>query len=128
MKGSDKMRASKEELPVLLQAGPAQIRGTDWDGLRVAVVSVPAGTDFGPLLAGLPNDRCSAEHWGYVLNGRLRVRYGDNSEETLQKGDYFYLPAGHTGAAEEDLEFIEISKPGGHDQFLAQARKNLAAM
>ena len=37
------------------------------------LISVPAGTDFGPLLKGLPNDRCPCPHWGYVLKGRLRV-------------------------------------------------------
>ena len=36
-------------------------------------------------------------------------------------------PSGHTGVAEEDLEFVEILPSEGHEQFLANARANLAA-
>ena len=122
------MRASKTELPMLLEAGPSQIRGTDWGSMRVAVLSVPAGADFGPLLKGLPNDRCPGEHWGYVVKGRLRITHADNQEEIMTAGDFYHMPPGHTGVAEEDSEFIEIGEPGPHDQFLDQARKNIAAM
>lgn len=52
------MRTATNELPLLVDAGPASVRGVDWDGMRAAVISVPAGTDFGPLLKGLPDDRC----------------------------------------------------------------------
>lgn len=38
------------------------------------------------------------------------------------------LPPGHTGVAEEDTEFLEISPPGRHQQFVDAARRNLAAM
>ncbi len=112
----------------MLEAGPSQIRGTDWGGMRVAVVSVPAGTDFGPLLKGLPNDRCPGAHWGYVLQGRIRISYTDAKEEILVAGDFYHMPPGHTGVAIEDTEFIEIGEPGPHQQFLEQAQKNIAAM
>ncbi len=122
------MHASKDQLPLLLEAGPAQVRGSDWDGLRVGIVSVPAGTDFGPLLRGLPRDLCGGAHWGYVVKGRLRVSYAGGEEEVLNVGDFFYLPAGHTGFAEEATDFVEISDPQKHDEFLENARKNLAAV
>lgn len=122
------MRASKNELPMLLEAGPSQIRGTDWGGMRVALLSVPAGADFGPLLKGLPNDRCPGAHWGYVIKGRLRITHADNQEETMTAGDFYHMPPGHTGVAEEESEFLEIGEPGPHDQFLDAARKNIAAM
>ena len=102
------MRASKSELPVLVEAGAASVRGADWGGMRAAVVSVPAGTDFGPLLKGLPDDRCPCPHWGYVMTGRLRIAYADR-EEILHAGDVYYMPSGHTGVAEEDTEFLEIA-------------------
>lgn len=122
------MRASKNELPMLLEAGPSQIRGADWGGMRVAVLSVPAGADFGPLLKGLPNDRCPGEHWGYVVKGRLRITHAGDQEEIMTAGDFYHMPPGHTGVAEEESEFIEIGEPGPHEQFLQAARKNIAAM
>lgn len=118
------MRASKNELPILLEAGAATVRGVDWDDMRVAVVSVPAGTDFGPLLKGHPNDVCPCPHWGYVVKGRLKIQ-SDDGAETLRAGDVFYLSAGHTGVAEEDTEFLEVSPPDKHQAFIDVARRNL---
>jgi hypothetical protein len=118
------MRANRSELPVLFEAGPASIRAIDHEGVRLALVSVPAGTDFGPLLKGLPGDRCQAPHWGYVLKGRLRVDYASDSE-TFTTGDFMILPAGHTGVAEEDTDFIEVTPTYLHDEFVANARRVL---
>lgn len=109
---------------MLLQAGDASVRGVDWGEMRLTIVSVPAGTDFSPLLQGLPNDRCQGPHWGYVLKGRIRITYA-TEQETLAAGDYFYLPPDHTGFAEEDTEFIELAPPGLHDDFLRSAHRNL---
>lgn len=120
------MRASKSELPILLEAGDATVRGIDWDDMRVAVVSVPAGTDFGPLLKGHPNDQCPCPHWGYVVKGRLKIQ-SDDGEETLREGDVFYLPAGHTGVAVEETEFLEVSPPDKHQAFIDMAHRNLEA-
>ena len=120
------MRATKSELPVLLAAGSASVRGVDWGEMRAAIVSVPAGTDFGPLLQGLPDDLCQAAHWGYMLKGRLRV-CSPRGEEMLHAGDLFHLPPGHSGIAEEDTEFLEIGPSDEHQAFVENARRNLSA-
>lgn len=121
------MHASKNELPMLVKAGPATVRATEWNGMRAVIVSVPSGTDFGPLLKGLPDDLCPCPHWGYVIKGRLQIQCADG-EETLRTGDVFYLPPGHTGVAEEDTEFLEISPPDQHQKFVDAAHRNLAEM
>jgi hypothetical protein len=121
------MRATKNELPIMLEAGPSSVRGADWGDLRLSVVSVPAGTDFAPLLAGLPNDRCPGEHWGYVLKGRLRVD-GAGGPETLAAGDFYHLAPDHTGVAEEDTEFLEIGPSRPHQAFIDNARANIQRM
>ena len=118
------MRATKNELSVLLEAGSASVRAADWAGMRVAVISVPAGTDFGPLLQGLPDDRCQCPHWGYVLKGRLRISYSDR-DQVLQAGDYYYMPAGHTGVAEDDTEFLEVAPLDEHQRFVENAQRIL---
>lgn len=121
------MHATRDQLPVMLQAGPASVRGAEWGEMRVALVSVPAGTDFSPLLRGLPDDRCQGPHWGYVLKGRLRIQYAQG-EEVISGGDFYYLPPDHTGIAEEDTDFLEVVPPHLHQQFLDAAQANLAAM
>ena len=119
------MHASREELPILLQAGPASVRGADWGDLRVSLVSVPAGTDFAPLLKGLPNDRCQGPHWGYIIKGRLRIEYADGAE-VMEAGDFYYMPPNHTGVAEQDTDFLEVAPPDLHQQFVDNALHNLA--
>jgi hypothetical protein len=121
------MHATKDELPVMLEAGPSSIRGTDWGEMRVTVISVPAGTDFGPLLKGLPDDLCQGPHWGYVLKGRLRIQYAQG-EEVISAGDFYYLPPGHTGIAEEDTDFLEVMPPEKHQEFLDNALHNIQTM
>ncbi len=104
------MHATRDQLPILFGDDQAAIRGADWGDLRAMVISLPAGTDLAPLLQGLPGGLCPCPHWGFVVKGRIRVRYAEG-EETLQAGDLFYLPPGHTPLVEEDAEFVEFSRP-----------------
>ena len=122
------MKATKDELSVLLEEGPTSIRATDWGGQRVLLVSLPAGTDITPLLEGLPDNRCRCPHWGYILKGRMRVIYTDGQEEALGAGDLWYLPPGHTVVVEEDVEFVEFSPPGEYDEVLEVLQRNAAAL
>ena len=117
------MHATREDLPFLFGADSAGIRGANWGKLRSVIVSLPSGTDMTPLLRGLPDDLCPCPHWGYVLKGRLKVTYADG-EELLKAGDLFYLPPGHTGLVEEDVEFIEFSPPDEHDAVLDVVKRN----
>jgi len=120
------MRATRDELPIIFGADPAAIRGADWGGFRSLILSLPAGTDLGPLLQGLPDDLCPCPHWGYVIKGRVRVTYAD-SEEILRTGDLFYLPPGHTAYVDEDAELVEFSPPGEHELVMDVVRRNAAA-
>jgi hypothetical protein len=117
------MRASRDELPELL--GTA-IRGSDWGELRSIVVSMPAGTDARPLFKGLPDDRCPAPHWGYVIKGQIRIIYADREEE-LRAGDLYYLPPGHTAVVEEDFESVEFSPAAAMEQVLDVVKRNAAS-
>jgi len=114
------MRAPRNELPEVLGAA---VRATDWGDLRAIAFALPAGTDLGPLLKGLPDDRCSCPHWGYVIRGRMRVSYAEG-QEILRAGDLYYLPPGHTGVVDEDLECIEFSPPAAHKQVLEVVKRN----
>jgi len=116
------MRASRDQLPELFGAA---LRGSDWGNLRSIAISLPAGTDLGPLMKGLPDDLCACPHWGYVIKGRMRVSYADG-QETIRAGDLFYLPAGHTGVVEEDFECVEFSPAAEHEAVLDVVRRNAA--
>lgn len=120
------MRGSKSDLPIMFEAGEAAIRGADWGGMRALVVSLPTGTDITPLLKGLPDDRCSCPHWGYVIRGRMRVMSADG-EETVQAGDVFYMAPGHTVFVEEAVEFFELAPTDEHQRVLDVVQQNATA-
>jgi quercetin dioxygenase-like cupin family protein len=60
------------------------------------------------MLAGLPGGKCWCPHWGYVLKGRVTIRYEDR-EETAEAGEAFYMSPGHAPAAEEGTELVQFS-------------------
>ena len=76
--------------------------------------SLAAGNDLAPLLKGLENDLCQCPHWGYLLEGEITVTYADGSEETIQSGDLFYWPPGHTIRIGADAEVILFSPQHEH--------------
>ena len=101
-------KASKESVTEVRDYGVAEDRTGDLDGYTVNFVSIRQDHDLAPMLSGLPGGHCSCPHWGYVLKGRMIVRYADH-EEVCEAGDAFYLPPGHAPAAEAGSEFIQIS-------------------
>jgi len=61
-----------------------------------------------PLLQGLPADRCPSPHWGIVLEGSISVTHSDGTPETVNAGEVYYWPEGHTGVTELGVTFLEI--------------------
>ena len=103
------MRAGRGELKVLLEGGGVSVRSVPLDGMLASLVELPAGADLSRMFEGLPDDLCPAPRWGYVLEGSIHVRQGDGSEETVQAGEVFHWPAGHTAWTTEDVRFFEVS-------------------
>ena len=103
------MKATKHGLTQEMKTGGIETRGDDWGEQRVRHIELPAGTDFTPLLKGLPGDVCHCPHWGYVLKGSITLRFADGSQEVSREGEMYYWPAGHTGWTEEGVSFIEFS-------------------
>jgi hypothetical protein len=80
-----------------------------WGGMLVNRLEIPAGTDFTPLLQGLPDDKCQCPHWGYILEGALHVAYTDGTEEVLKAGQAYYMPPGHTAwTTDEDTTLLAL--------------------
>jgi mannose-6-phosphate isomerase-like protein (cupin superfamily) len=101
-------KVSKDSAAHVDDHGIVEDRHEDVDGFTVNFVSFRADVDASPLLKGLPDDRCTCPHWGYVLKGRLTYRFADH-DETFTAGDAFYLPAGHVPMAEAGSEIMQFS-------------------
>jgi hypothetical protein len=77
--------------------------------MAASYAQLPAGTDFTPMLEGLPDDMCQCPHWGYVIEGKLNIKYQDGSVEVITGGSVFYLPPGHTAWVDEDTRLVDCS-------------------
>ena len=104
------MRSTTTDLPIELQVGDIETRSSEGGGILARHIDLPAGTDFTPLLKGLPGDLCQCPHWGYVIAGSIRVRYADGTEDHNTAGDVYYWPACHTGWTDEGVTFLEWSR------------------
>ena len=100
----------------------------DYGGMTVAFSELPKGTDMTPLLQGLENNSCQCPHWGYIVQGALRVKYDDGTEEVLSAGDVFYLPPGHTAIVEDDLKLIDFSPENKFNEVMEHIGKKMAEM
>jgi hypothetical protein len=103
------MRAAEDELNIEVELGEIRTRGEEWGGQMVRHLTLPPGTDFTPLLKGLPGDVCHCPHWGCIFTGSIHLRYADGTEEVYRAGDMYYWPGGHTGWTEEGVTLVEFS-------------------
>lgn len=78
-------------------------------GMTIGYIDVPEQTDFTPFFKGLPHDMCCSPHWGYILEGTIRLIYPGGKEETINAGEVFYWPAPHTAVIDKSVKFIDFS-------------------
>jgi hypothetical protein len=126
------MRIAKNDIPVKIDVPGAVARqqngfgdATGYSTFGAEYFSMAAGTDIAPLLEGLEGNACQAPHWGYMLAGKVTVRYLDGSEEGIDAGDLFYWPPGHTVRVGEDAEFVLFSPQAEHTPVLEHINRKL---
>ena len=102
------MNGALDDLPIEIKNGELITRYVEWGEMAVRYARLPAGTDMGPVLEGLSNDRCPSPHWGVVLEGSIHLDHADGSTEVTRAGEAYYWPAGHTGHTDEGAVFIEV--------------------
>ncbi len=65
------IRITREELPALIEDGPASVRATDWADQGAIYVTLPGGFDLTPLVArvcGITGG-CATGSFSQVLSG-----------------------------------------------------------
>lgn len=121
------MSVRVEDLPIEVAAGDLVTRYAELGEMAIRHASLPAGTDMGPVLQGLPGDRCPSPHWGIVLSGSIVITHADGSTETASEGELYHWPAGHTGVTQDGVVFIEIGPVAEMRAFSEHARSLFAA-
>lgn len=64
--------------------------------------------DFAPLNKEEPDGMCQGHHWGYVLKGKMIVRYKDH-EEVINAKEAYYLAPGHISFVVKGTELLELT-------------------
>ena len=82
------MRIAKDDVPVRIDVPGATARqaknfgdATGYGKISGEYFSLSSGTDISPLLQGLKDDLCQSPHWGYVIEGKLTIRFADGHDE-----------------------------------------------
>ena len=117
------MHGNREAIPLKFQAGPYFSRQIEWGDMDGGFWGFPAGFDSSPLFTGYPNG-CECPHWGYLLKGRMRVKYADH-EEVITAGEAYYLEPGHLPIMEEDCEMVEFSPKDLSRKWMEIAGRNM---
>jgi hypothetical protein len=118
---------SKETAANQLDHGPVFDSCEDIGDTTINFIAVKIDIDAAPLLKGLPDDRCSCPHWGYVTKGQITFHFADH-DETFTEGDAFYVPPGHTPEVFAGTEYVQFS-PAEELQKIAEVmERNTKAM
>jgi hypothetical protein len=107
--------------------GPVLDIHEDIGDLSINFLTFRIDIDGAPLLKGLPDDRCSCEHWGYVTSGQVTFHFRDH-DETYVEGDAFYVPAGHTPEVAAGTEYVQFSPADELHKISAVMERNTRAM
>jgi hypothetical protein len=119
--------ASKDTTPIEVDNEIIEGRYVELDGYTVGFETFKQDFDPAPLFRGLPDDRCQSAHWGYVLSGKLVLKYGDR-EETFVAGDAYYGAPGHTPVVTAGTEVVEFSPTADFAATMEVVGRNLEAM
>jgi redox-sensitive bicupin YhaK (pirin superfamily) len=89
--------------------GPVVDTHAEFGDYTINFITFKQHMDATEMMKGLPDDSCPCPHWGYVFKGKVTFRLPDGSEEIIEEGDAFYLPAGHIPIHEEGTEYVQFS-------------------
>jgi hypothetical protein len=119
--------ATKETASRVEDMGVMEGHYEELGGYTVGFETFREDADTTPVFRGLPDDRCQSPHWGYVISGRLTLKFADR-DEVYTAGTAFYAPPGHIPVVEAGTEVVEFSPTGEYEKTMKVAAQNLAAM
>lgn len=124
------MQSSIKDLPAAIDAPHITIRLADWGDMTVEVGEIHQTGEAAHttrLFKGLPDDRCQCPHWGYVIRGKLQLKFA-NHEEFYNAGDLYYAPPGHIPFAEAGCEYLDFSPTDQMHKTMEVLERNMKAM
>jgi mannose-6-phosphate isomerase-like protein (cupin superfamily) len=119
-------KVSKDTVTEVQDFGVAVDHSARLDDYAIDFVTIRETHDLGPVLANLAAGRCTCPHWGYVIKGKITMRYADH-EEIVEAGEAFYFPPGHAPEAEAGTELVQFSPTDQWDALMTEMRQVMQA-
>src|SRR3954452_12435417 len=101
--------ASRATTPVAIDLEMIEGRYDELGDQTVAFETYKQDLDAAPFFRGLPGDRCTCEHHGYVTAGQITFRWKDR-EETYVEGDAYVARPGHRPLIVAGTSTVEFSR------------------
>jgi hypothetical protein len=108
-RGSEMGKTSKSSASQSVSGEGFEGHYEDIEGYTVGFETYTEHADMAPLFKGLPDDRCQCMHFGVVLEGTLKYRYSDGSEDLIEAGEAYVARPGHTPELFPDTKVVEFS-------------------
>src|SRR5215210_6791819 len=118
-------KVSKDSTAEPIEGPGFEGRYGETEGYTIGFERYTEHADMTPLFVGLPDDKCQAPHWGYVVKGKVTFKTA-NGDETFEGGDAYYVGPGHTPILYADTEVIEFSPTTELQHTLEVVEKNMA--
>jgi hypothetical protein len=119
-------KTSRETAERVQDMGVMEGRYSELGGYTVGFETFREDADAAPVFRGLPDDRCQCPHWGYVIAGRLTLRYADH-DEVYEAGDAYVAPPGHLPLVAAGTQVVEFSPTEELARTMEVAGRNMAA-
>jgi len=120
-------RASKSSASENLELEGYEGHFEDFGPYTVGFETYTADAELAPLFVGLPDDRCQCPHFGYVMKGRLKFTFADDTEELYEGGDAYYAAPGHVPTLYAGTEVVEFSPTPDLQKTLEVVSRNMEA-
>lgn len=118
------MHSQPSEIPAEVESDEMVLREVEWGDMNVGFETFDDRLETDELFADLPDGRCQSPHWGYVLDGRMTIRYADD-EETIDAGEVYYMEPGHNVTIEAGTTVVEFSPREKYQETLDAAERGV---
>jgi hypothetical protein len=119
--------ASRATTPVATDRARIEGRYAGRGDQTVACETYKQDLDAAPFFRGLPGDRCTCEHHGYVTAGQITFRWKDR-EETYVEGDCYVAPPGHTPVFTAGSAVVEFTRTADLGAVMEVIGRNIESM
>ena len=120
-------KVSKTSATKVQDIGIGEVHEDVAGGYEFSFLDLREESDMAAMLKGLPDDRCTCPHWGYVMAGELTFTFADHVE-VFEAGDAYYVGPGHTPAMSAGAQVLMISPEEEAAEVGAVIQRNMEAL